>query len=294
MITARTEVFALIGDPVEKSLSPVMYNAAFRFFEMDSVYVALRVPPSSLREAVSGMRAMGIKGFNVTHPHKTKILRLLDGLDQSAEEVGAVNTVRRVGNKLVGFNTDGQGAIKFLKEEIGSLKGKKVVILGAGGAARALAFTLTREGANLTIANRTVSKARRLVSELEGIEVELSWCGLERRVLRKILKEADVLVNATPVGMGGRETLVRSDMMDSSLFVFDLIYYPLETALMREARKAGAKAVNGLGMLINQAVLAFKIFTGKDVPPRVLKEAVRLQLGKIGVNYPSLKDGLAG
>ena len=276
MISSRTKVFALIGDPVEGSLSPPMYNAAFRHLGLDCVYVAFRVPPALLREAVEGVRAMGMGGLNVTHPHKVRILPLLDGLHPCAEEVGAVNTVRNEGGRLVGFNTDGEGAVSFLRERLGSLKGRRAVILGAGGAARALAFSLLREGAELTVLNRTPSKARRLASELGRRGGKVGWGGLGREEVRGALSRADLLINATPVGMDREgETLVTSDLMHRGLFVMDLVYHPPETALMREARKAGARAENGLGMLLHQAALSFTLFTGRRAPLEVMRRALR-------------------
>ncbi len=275
MISSRTKVFALIGDPVEGSLSPPMYNAAFRHLGMDCVYVAFRVPSTSLREAVRGVRAMGIRGLNVTHPHKLSILPLLDDLHPSAREVGAVNTVKNEEGRLVGFNTDGEGAVNFLRERLGSLRGSRVVILGAGGAARALAFSLLREGVELTVLNRTPSRARRLVLELRRRGGKAEWGGLGREEIRGALSGADLLINATPVGMDSTETLVTSDLMHRDLFVLDLVYHPPETALMREARRAGARAENGLGMLLHQAALAFTLFTGRKAPLEVMRRALR-------------------
>lgn len=223
---------------------------------------------------------MGIGGLNVTFPHKTAILPLLDELDPSAEEVGAVNTVKNEGGKLKGFNTDGEGAVRFLRERLGSLKGRRVVLLGAGGAARALAFSLLKEGVELTLLNRTVSKAEGLASELRKKGGEVKWGGLERAELREALRSADVLINATPVGMDQRGgTLVTHELMHPELFVMDLVYHPPETELMKEAKRAGAKAENGLGMLLYQAALSFRIFTGKRAPLEVMRRALRRGMG---------------
>ncbi len=277
MISAGTRIFALIGDPVEGSLSPPMHNAAFRHLGLNCLYVAFRVPSPLLREAVLGVRAMGMGGLNVTFPHKTAILPFLDELDPSAREVGAVNTVKNEGGRLIGFNTDGEGAVRFLREKLGSLKGKRAVMLGAGGAARAIAFSLLREGAELTLLNRTPSRAKRLASELgKKGAVRVSWGGLGKEELREALSSADLLLNATPVGMDRRdETLVTHDLMHPNLFVMDLVYHPPETRLMREARKAGARAENGLGMLLHQAALSFTIFTGRRAPLQVMRRALR-------------------
>jgi shikimate dehydrogenase len=166
--------------------------------------------------------------------------------------------------------------VNFLKGKLGSLRGKRAVILGAGGAARALAFSLLREGTQLTLLNRTPSKARRLASEVRRRGGEVSWGGLGREEVRKALSRADLLLNATPVGMDREgETLVTSDLMHGGLFVMDLVYHPPETALMREARKAGARAENGLGMLLHQAALSFTLFTGKRAPLEVMGRALR-------------------
>jgi shikimate dehydrogenase len=285
MISGRTKLYALIGDPVEQSLSPAMLNAAFRELELDCVYLALRVPQRKLADAVAGVRALGISGLNVTHPHKVEILSLLDELDEFASMVGAVNTVKNEGGRLIGFNTDGPGAVLALRRELGGLEGRSVVLLGAGGAARAIAFSLAKEGARLTIANRTAWRARQLAAELRrrlGVDVEHLSIGREE--LARAIERAEVLINATTVGMRPdlRGTLVTADMMHSGLLVNDIVYDPLETRLLREARKAGARTLNGLGMLLYQGALAFEIWTGKRAPIEVMEAAAKRELRRRG------------
>lgn len=277
----RIKLFALIGDPVEQSLSPAMHNAAFRALRLNCVYVAFRIPKTLLTDAIAGVRAMGIRGFNVTTPHKVAIANLLDELDESASLVGAVNTVKNDRGKLVGYNTDGEGAIRALEEKIDSLEGLNVVLLGAGGAARAIAFSLVKAGTRISIANRTPSKARALASAIDqklGKSVEL--VSLNPAELARALKGADVLINATTVGMRSSidQTLVTADMMHRELVVNDIVYEPLQTRLLREAKKAGAKTVNGLGMLIHQGALAFEIWMSKRAPIKVMETAAKRQL----------------
>lgn len=278
----KTDLFMLIGDPVEGSLSPIMFNAAFRSLRMPAVYAAARVPSTVLSEFVSAARHSGIKGFNVTIPHKIAIMDLLDALDESAKEVEAVNTVVNRRGKLIGYNTDGAGALMALEQEVGPVGGRRAVVLGAGGAARAIAFSLAKAGCEVTIANRTVSKAEALAGIIErklGRSVRV--IPLSREELKRELAGADILINATSVGMMPEvnETLVTSDLMHENLIVNDIVYKPLKTRLLKEAEKAGARTVNGLGMLVYQAALAFKIWTGKEAPVEDMRRAAEEYLG---------------
>lgn len=278
---AKLKLFALIGDPVGQSLSPAMHNAAFRALGLNCAYITLRVPKPTLANAIAGVRALGIAGLNVTIPHKISIISLLDELDESANLVGAVNTVKNNRGKLIGFNTDGEGALRALEEKIGSVKGKEVVLLGAGGAARAIAFSLARAGARLTIANRTVPRAQALASAVEQkLSTNVKVASLNRAELTKALKNVDVLINATSVGMHPKidKTLVRANMMRRGLVVYDIVYKPLRTKLLREARRAGGKTIDGLGMLVHQGALAFEIWTGKRAPIKIMKAAAKREL----------------
>ncbi len=281
MNLAKLKLFALIGDPVGQSLSPAMHNAAFRALGLNCAYITLRVPKPTLANAIAGVRALGIAGLNVTIPHKISIISLLDELDESANLVGAVNTVKNNRGKLIGFNTDGEGALRALEEKIGSVKGKEVVLLGAGGAARAIAFSLARVGARLTIANRTVPRAQALASAVEQkLSTNVKVASLNRAELTKALKNVDVLINATSVGMHPKidKTLVRANMMRRGLVVYDIVYKPLRTKLLREARRAGGKTIDGLGMLVHQGALAFEIWTGKRAPIKIMKAAAKREL----------------
>ncbi len=281
MISSKTKLFAIIGDPVERSLSPAMHNAAFRALGLDCRYIAIQVPKGTLADVVKAIRKLRITGFNVTHPHKVEIVRLLDGLDESAKLVGAVNTVKTERGKLIGYNTDGAGAVLALKRGVSKLAGRRAVLLGAGGAARAIAFSLVKAGAKLTLANRTAAKARGLAAEIKRkLGVGVAVVSIKKRALTDAIKQADLLVNATTIGMAPdvNETLVTAGMMHRRLVVNDIVYEPLETKLLREAKRAGARTVNGLGMLVNQGALALEIWTGKRAPVKVMEVAAKREL----------------
>lgn len=277
VITGKTKVCAVIGYPVEHSLSPVMHNAAFQYLGLDYVYVAFSVPPESLAEAVRGIRGLGIHGVNVTMPHKTSIINYLDELDDGARLAGSVNTILNAGGRLIGYTTDGLGALNALKGAGSDPLGKKVVILGAGGASRSISFTLANYARELVILNRTFKKAISLVEELKGIfgSANVRAGPLSRKVLEEELRDADMLINATSIGMrpNVNETPVERDLLHGKLTVFDVVYDPLETRLLREARSVGAKIVDGLSMLVHQGAISFEIWTGVKAPIEVMREA---------------------
>jgi len=280
-VTSGTKLIALIGDPVERSLSPVMHNAAFEALGLDYAYLALRVPQAALEGAIASARVINMAGMNVTHPHKINILSLLDELDESAELVGAVNTVKNDRGRLIGYNTDGAGAVRALEGEVGKLAGRKVLLLGAGGAARAIAFSLVKAGAELTIANRTASRAKELATVIKrNSGVDVGQTGIGRGELAGAVERADILINATAVGMypDVNRVLVTADMMHRGLIVNDIVYEPLQTRLLREAKKAGARTVTGLGMLIHQGALSFEIWTGRRAPIKVMAAAAKREL----------------
>jgi shikimate dehydrogenase len=284
-MTEKTKLFALIGDPVDRSLSPAMHNATFDALGLDCAYIALRVPSEMLADAVEGIRKIHLSGFNVTHPHKVKIIGLLDKLDESAKMVGAVNIVKNVGGKFVGFNTDGDGAVRALESKVGKLSGKKILLLGAGGAARAIAFSLAQAGAKLTVANRTASKAKELVVAInKKLGAKAVHVALKKNILVDEIRRSNILINATSTGMypDVDRTLVTADMMHRGLIVNDIVYEPLQTRLLREAKKAGARTVDGLGMLVHQGAMAFEIWTGRRAPVKVMEATVKKELSRRG------------
>jgi len=282
-ITGATSVCAVIGDPIRHSLSPCIHNAAFQHLELDYAYVAFRVGLKDLGDAVRGMRGLSLRGLNVTTPLKLEIMRHLDRLDGSAEAAGAVNTVLNQDGTLVGYDTDGKGALTALEEGERRLAEEKVVILGAGGASRAISQTLAGEALEVVILNRTPERAERLAEEVsERVGRRVRSGKLCRNVLKEELEDADVLVNATSVGMRPREgeTPVDGDLLRPGLLVFDLVYDPPETRLLREARSARAETIDGLTMLVHQGAASFEIWTGMRAPVRVMMRAARERLGR--------------
>ncbi len=277
VISGTTRLCGLIGDPVEHSMSPVMHNAAFRELGIDFLYVPFRVKKEELGQAIEGMRALNIKGLNVTIPHKVTVLQFLDKLDPLAEKIGAVNTIVNDDGVLTGYNTDASGFLQALRERGVEPEGKKVVILGAGGASRAISFILADRGAHLVILNRLLELdwAKELASKLSQIfTMEVKALELNRENLVGALGKADLLVNTTSVGMTPNidDTPVTSDLLKPGLIVFDIVYNPVKTRLLREAEAAGAKTVSGLDMLVWQGALAFEKWTGMKAPVELMRE----------------------
>jgi len=283
-ISGTTKVCAIIGDPVEHSLSPSIQNAAFQHLDLDYVYVAFTVRKENLENAILGARILNLHGLNITMPHKIDVIRYLDQLDVTARDVKSVNTILNKDGRLIGYSTDGAGALNALRYNKVSPIDKKIVILGAGGASRAVSFTLVRSAKGLVIINRTLERAQNLVNDLYkfvGNSANIKARRLDEDSLAEELKEADVLINATPLGMHTREmeTPVHSRFLHSSMVVFDMVYgFSPETRLLKEAREVGAKTVDGIAMLIHSAAASFEIFTGKSAPIEVMKEAAMEEL----------------
>jgi len=274
------KIYGIIGDPIAHSLSPPMHNAAFEECGMDSLYLAFRVPKAELESAIKGAKSLGILGINVTTPLKEEALAFVDAEDV-AKEIGAINTIEFSTGSPVGYNTDGIGSIHALRESVGEIDGKNVLILGAGGAAKAIAFHLDAAGAEVTIANRTKERAVQLASKLTNataIGIDISRGIVRDRELERHLKTADILINATSTGMypDVDTTLVNADIMHHDLVVFEIVYNPVETKLLREARRAGLKQIiDGVKMLVYQGAAAFKIWTKEEPPIAVMEAAVR-------------------
>jgi 3-dehydroquinate dehydratase/shikimate dehydrogenase len=268
-LTEKTRVFGVIGDPVSKSLSPYMHNPAFRSKGIDAVFMHLEVKDLKrfITEFIPGSR-LNFGGLSVTMPHKQAIVPFLDGIDDAARAIGAVNTVKVEDGKLYGYNTDAHGFIVPLKKAYGELTGAKAALLGAGGAARACAYALKKEGAGVTVFVRDVGKAAGFAGDL-GVDLldlaELDTAGF------------DIVINATPVGMRAGEedrTLLDAERLKDVKLVFDLITKPAETALMREAEKAGVPVVGGVEMLIAQGIKQFEIWTGQEAPADIMRGKV--------------------
>ncbi len=282
-ISGKTKICALIGDPVEHTMSPLMHNTAFEKLELDYVYIPFRVKPENLAKAVDGLRALNVRGFNVTIPHKVSIIPLLDALETRAERIGAVNTVINEAGKLRGFNTDAAGFLQAFLEHGVSPAGKKVVIMGAGGAARAIACIMAEEGASLTIVNRReeldwAGAIAKLIKDYFKKEIKV----YELEQLTNAMENVDILVNATSVGMSpaSENSLVPAHLLGNVPVVFDVVYNPMETQLLKEARAAGAKTIGGVDMLVWQGALAFEMWTGQKPPLELMRGVVVKMLEK--------------
>ncbi|VVB84610.1 Shikimate dehydrogenase (NADP(+)) [uncultured archaeon] len=269
------KLFGVLGNPVSHSLSPVMHNAAFKALGMDCEYHAFRVSTENLEKALNGASALGFGGLNLTIPLKEKALDIVKPTEL-AKQIGAVNTVDFKAG-MVGHNTDGIGAKMALSHAGIVIRGKNVLLLGAGGAARAIAFQLAKDGANVTIANRAIERAEVLARDVIKVG-KANASGFDG--LYELINNSDILINSTSVGMHPKisETLVTSDMMHKDLAVFDIVYNPQNTMLLREAKKAGATTIDGVMMLVFQGAEAFRIWTGKTPPVDVMEKAVREKL----------------
>lgn len=259
-------IYGIFGDPIEHSLSPAMQNAAFRELKMDACYLPFRVTRERLKDAILGAEAMDFGGLNLTIPLKEKALEIVQP-DRLAKAIGAVNTVS-FGQEIMGYNTDGFGSLLALQEAGVRVKGSRVLIIGAGGAARAIAYTLEQEGAEMAIANRSIGRAEELARMVGG-----RGYGLER--LERLVPSADIVINATSVGMHeGDPRLFSSDLLRPGQAVFDIVYNR-ETELLRDARAVGALGIDGVMMLVYQGAKAFKIWTEHKAPAKVMEKAVR-------------------
>jgi len=276
------KIYGVMGDPIAHSMSPDIHNDAFEKENIEAVYHHFHVTKEGLNDAVKGMKALGIEGFNITIPHKTSIIPFLDEVDELALAIGAVNTVVNKNGRFIGYNTDGKGFFKSLCDEIsGDIKAKKTLVIGAGGAARAIYFTLVKEGVKqVDIANRTKERAAQLVSDCPYDKVSKAFSIIEAE---ESLSQYDLIIQTTSSGMSPEldHSPLKVDQLKTGAIVSDIIYNPLQTKLLREAGGKGAITQNGLGMFINQAALAFEIWTG------IMPDTARMTdivLNKLGGN----------
>lgn len=264
LIQAHTPVYAVIGDPVAHSLSPIMHNRALAAQGLPGVYVGFHV--TDLPAAIAGIRALGVRGVSVTLPHKVVVIPLLDEIDETARAIGAVNTIVNDAGVLKGTNTDGAGALKALAT-VTDVTGRRTAILGAGGAARAVARALSKAGAKVALFNRTAARAAALARQLD-----LEWAPLTNLAQWG----PEILINATPVGMMPDTAAlpVNADVLDPTMVVMDIVYSPLETPLLAAARLRGCTTVDGAHMLVFQGAAQFERWTGVAAPVAVMRQAV--------------------
>lgn len=263
MIDSNTKLYCLIGNPISKSLSPYIHNNNFKYNDINAVYLSFNV--ENLSDSIVGIKTLGIKGFNVTIPYKEDIIRYLDEIDPLAEKIGAVNTVKNIDGKLIGFNTDGTGFLEIFKNKNINLKDKNILILGAGGAARAISFALASENVkSIAITNRNKDRAIGLIEEIKKNYKNLNAYCIEKKYVKDIY---DIVINTTPIGMYPNidKTPIDTSDFSKNTIIYDIIYKPKETLFLRGAKEEGKMTINGLDMLINQAILSEKIWISENL-----------------------------
>ena len=270
MLDIETETLGLIGYPLGHSISPLLHNHACKKLDLNYVYLPFEIEPDNLKRGIAGIKALKIKGVNVTIPYKKKVIPYLDKLDDMAEEIGAVNTIINNGQKLYGYNTDASGFKKMLNQDADfHIKGKKALLIGAGGASRAVGAVLCQNGIQeLTLINRTRDKADKLADswkkQYPGLKINSG--GIEKDFYNSYIKDTDIVIDTTPVGMAPEtdvEPVISTELFHSNLLVVDLVYNPPETTILKAAREVGAETLNGLTMLLYQASDAFELWTGQ-------------------------------
>lgn len=254
--------FAVIGDPIAHSLSPLLHNTGYQARGLDAEYLRFRVAASGLKEAIKGLCTLGFEGWNVTIPHKENIIPLLDELTPEATKAGAVNTVKYTDGKLIGHNTDGSGFIRAIETQI-SFSGKKAIILGAGGAAKGIALALQGKGMQIQILNRTPTKAKELAGLVQAAGGEATYGEL---LPGRWLEEADLIVQTTSIGLQGEQYPFSLRGIKKESLVVDIIYNPWETAFLKEARSLGCQTLNGLSMFLYQGALAWEFWLNDKAP----------------------------
>lgn len=270
-INSKTSIYGIIGYPIGHSLSPLIHNYAFENLDFNSVYVSFDVNEEDLKDAIMGIKALGIKGLNVTVPHKESVIKYLDRISDEAKLIGAVNTIKNNSGSLEGYNTDVTGFMESLKEHNVDVVGKNAVILGAGGAAKAVAVGLALLGVkSIYVCNRSIDKAKELSIHM-GNNFNIKSLGISYNDLN-MLDEIDILINATSVGMYPNVDVspIGEDVVAKAKFVYDIIYNPEKTLFLSYAEKYRIKYINGLDMLINQAIDSFKIWTGANFDKKII------------------------
>lgn len=276
-------ICGIFGFPIRHTASPAMHHAAFQYLKMDGVYLAFQILPDDLKKAIEALRALHLNGVNVTIPYKEKVCHWLDELSPEAAQVGAVNTIKNEDGRLIGFNTDVQGFKKALEEGWGrSLKNARLLVIGAGGAARAVAVqgALSRVR-SISILNRSEIRLKILIRHLKVHfpEIEVTGCVLGSTESRTEIGAADCVVNATSLGMAKDDPMpISPNWLDPRTYVYDLIYNPSETTWIREAIARGCRASGGMNMLLYQGALSFQIWTGRRAPIEVMRKALKNSL----------------
>jgi len=282
-ISGKTKICGVIGNPIQHTLSPTIQNAAFAHLNLDFIFLAFKVKATELELAIQGMRSLNIYGLNVTMPHKNSVINYLDEKDPLVSFLNSANTIVNKKGRLFGFSTDGIGAIKALQENGVDLSSSKVLLLGAGGAGRAIAFSILDKVEDLVVLNRDPAKIKNLEFDLKlKFNKNIHYDLLSKNSLKKNLRSSDVLINATNIGMKPNSNLsiINPKFLTSDLTVMDIVYTPIETKLLADAKKVGAKTIDGVEMLIYQGAASFELWTDRKAPIEIMRLAALKQISK--------------
>jgi len=282
-ISGKTKICGVIGNPIQHTLSPTIQNAAFTHLNLDFIFTAFKVKATELEIAIQGMRSLNIYGLNVTMPHKNSVINYLDEKDPLVSFLNSANTIVNKKGRLFGFSTDGIGAIKALQENGVDLSSSKVLLLGAGGAGRAIAFSILDKVEDLVVLNRDPAKIKNLEFDLKlKFNKNIHFDLLSENSLKKNLRSSDVLINATNIGMKPNSNLsiINPKLLTSDLTVMDIVYTPIETKLLADAKKVGAKTIDGVEMLIYQGAASFELWTDRKAPIEIMRLAALKQISK--------------
>lgn len=278
VITGKTDVYGIIGYPVKHSKSPIFQNAAFSFYNLDAVYVPFEVRPGELEKAIDSLRVLNIKGINITIPHKEEATRYLNELSEEVKFIGATNTVKNIDGYLIGYNTDAYGFITGLKEVEDNLNNKRILVIGAGGASRAVIYSLIKEGIkDIVIANRTIERAKKIVEDFRILNrfIDEIILLIPQNEIGRYLEDFDIIVNTTPIGLKEDDPwLFDYSKLEEKHTVVDIVY--MKTPLIEFAIKKNCKWQDGYPMLIYQGAKSFEIWTGKKAPIDEMKKALNL------------------
>ena len=268
-----SKAFAVIGDPIDHSLSPNIHSAAFKEMDLDSSYIAYRIPKGELEEGIEGLKKIKIHGFNITIPHKIEMMKYLDKMDESCSLIGAVNTVTNKDGILKGYNTDMDGFLEPFKKKKLSITNTKVLLIGSGGAARAIVAAFAKEKAkSITIANRTLDNANTL--SVFAKKIGLNSNAIKIEDVKNTVKNYDIIVNATSVGLRNEPSVISLEGINEKTIVYDIVYMPMNTDFIKKAKEKNAIVIYGYEMLLGQAVRAFEIWHGMEAPYNAMKKAL--------------------
>ena len=268
-----TDTYAVIGDPIDHSLSPNIHNAAFRQLGLDHTYIAYKIPAGELSAGIGALKEIKIAGFNVTIPHKIEMMKFLDEMDTTSKVIGAVNTVVNDDGKLKGYNTDMIGFLDPIKKRNLTIKGSQVMLLGAGGAARAIMTAMVKEKASkITIVNRTMENANKLAEFAKKIGGNIEIVSLQEA--NKLISDHKFIINSTSIGMDNEPSHISTENMNENSIVYDIVYQPMNTDLIKKSKEKGATIIYGYEMLLSQAACSFEIWHKTEAPYDVMKKAL--------------------